>query len=190
MNRVRTILLLALISLIVPLSFQLTEKISDKPSAELIKKRKAKIDYSINNFTLISMNKQGNTQYHLSAESMVHFMESDETHVVEPRVTLNNQVEGNWIIQAKDGTVSSNGKNVLLQGKVKIQHGATKKQTPVTITTETLHINTENNTVSTKDNIKLEGNGLTLKAKGMLTELGQETIQLLAKVRGTYAPSQ
>ena len=188
MTKIRTFLLLILISLIVTLSVQLTEKFSDKPEDFTPLQRNANIDYSIDDFTLTSMDINGKTQYHLNASSMKHFQDTNETLVQAPSIELHNKSGHYWNIQAENGQVTEKSKSILLSGKVNIKRSATKQQKPFIITTESLLINAENNTVSTDETIQLVGDGISLKSKGMFTNLQTETIKFLSKVRGTYAP--
>lgn len=188
MTRIRTVLLLILISLIVTLSIQITEKFSSQPDTRTAQPRNSNIDYSIDNFTLTTMDIQGNTQYHLNAASMQHFQQSDETLLKSPTVNLHNQSGEQWLIRSKNGKVAAKGKSIMLTGKVAIERTATKQQKPLIITTESLLIVPDDNTISTRETITLTGDGITLQSKGMLTNIQTETINLLGKVRATYAP--
>jgi len=188
MTKIRTILLLILISLIVTLSIQITEKFSDQQSTGTTQQRDSNIDYSIDNFTLTTMNTLGNTQYHLNALSMQHFQQSDETILKMPSVTLHNKSGDQWLIHSKSGKVAPKGKNILLTGKVAIERAETKQKKPFIIITESLLIVPDDNTISTKDAITLTSDGITLQSKGMRANILTETITLLSKVRGSYAP--
>ncbi len=187
MTRLRTFLLLVLISLVATLSIQLTEKISEQAlpdGAQL----KGEIDYSIENFNLTLIDKTGKMQYHLSADSMLHFEETDQTQLKKPNVELFRAADEHWQFKANGGNVGSRGHQVLLQGKVVIKGSSSEQKEPVIITTESLQISPKNNTISTHDEINLSGNGLSVQAKGMFVDMNDETIQLLARVRGSYAP--
>jgi len=187
MTRLRTFLLLVLISLAATLSIQLTKKISEQALPDSAKLQ-GEIDYSIENFNLTLMDKTGKMQYHLNADSMLHFKESDQTQLKKPNVELFRTADEHWQIKANGGNVSARGHQVLLNGNVVIKGTSGKQKEPLLITTESLKISPKNNTISTQDEIKLSGNGITIQAKGMLADMSNETIQLLARVRGSYAP--
>ncbi|NOY67610.1 MAG: LPS export ABC transporter periplasmic protein LptC [Gammaproteobacteria bacterium] len=188
MTRIRTFLVLILISLIVTLSIHLTEKFSDKVSTASPLQPNADVDYSIDDFTLTSMGLDGRTQYHMNASSMKHYQQSDEALLVTPEIKLHNEFGESWQVKAENGRVQGNNRSILLTGKVKLQQSATNQKKPFMITTESLLINIETNTISTNKIINLTGDGISLRSKGMFTNMQTETVKFLNKVRVTYAP--
>ena len=187
MTRLRTFLLLVLISLVVTVSIQLTEKISKQAIPDNAR-MEGEIDYSIQHFNLTLMNKTGKMQYHLSADSMLHFKESDLTQLKKPNIEMFRTATEHWQIKANGGSINPDGDQVILKGQVEIKGSSDGQKNPLVITTESLQISPDKNTVSTRDNIKLSGHGVLIQARGMLANMNDETIQLLAKVRGSYAP--
>jgi lipopolysaccharide export system protein LptC len=188
MTRLRTFLLLVLISVIVTASIQLSERISERALPVDSSLLKDEVDYSIEDFTLSLIDSGGKMQYHLSATSMLHYKLSDQTQLQEPSLELQRSPGEQWKIQARGGQVSPRGEDLLLQGNVRIERSATETPEPFTMTTESLQISTTNNTVSTQDIIHLKGGGITMQATGMFADLDQDNIQLLAKVRVSYVP--
>jgi len=188
MTRLRTILLLILISLMVTLSVQLTEQFSTQTINQADNSKAREVDYSIQNFNLTTMDTSGQTRYHLNAASMLHYQESDETSLEKLNIDLFREPRTHWNIQSSKGSVAAHGKSVDLSGKVVIKRGATPAQNELVITTSALHIDVEKNIVSTKQLIKLTSAGVNIQSKGLLANMNKQTINLLAKVRGTYAP--
>ena len=66
MTRLRTFLLLVLISVIVTASIQLSERITEQTLTTDINQIKDDVDYSIEDFKLSLIDNQGKMQYHLS----------------------------------------------------------------------------------------------------------------------------
>ncbi len=190
MTRLRTFLLLVLISVIVTASIQLSEQISEQTLPSDISQVKDEVDYSIEDFKLSLIDTEGKMQYHLSATSMLHYKLSDQTRLEDPNLELLRTPAEHWKIYANKGQVSPRGQDVTLQGKVRIARSATPTLEPLTMSTESLHINTTDNTVSTADLIHLKGSGISVRAKGMFADLDQEKIQLLAQVRVSYEPQR
>jgi len=185
MTRLRTILLLALISLIVTLSLQYTADIANIPTSKG-DRSEDNVDYSINNFTLVSMNPQGQTQYHLSAETMKHFQSDDSTKLQNPRIELHDETKNKWVISALMGDVSPHGKTITFMKQVRITHSGKTDQDQLTINTESLTIKPEQHLVSTRKQIHLTGKGLSVKSNGLKANTQKGLIQLLSKVRGVY----
>ena len=190
MKRFRTFLLLVFVSLVVTFSFQITEMFSEKAIPSENARIQDEVDYSIENFSLAILDKSGKMQYHVNAISILHYKESDLTRLEGPHIELFRSPQEHWKIEAKCSNVSPGGKEVVLDGGVQIRRTTNDKQKPFIITTETLNINPDDNTISTQDNIQLQGNGISIKAKGMFANLGQETFQLLSGVRGSYVSPQ
>jgi lipopolysaccharide export system protein LptC len=190
MTRLRTFLLLVLISVIVTASIQLSERITEQALPTDISQIKDDVDYSIEDFKLSLIDSQGKMQYHLSAASMLHYKQSDQTQLQEPSLELQRTAEEQWKIEARKGQVSPRGKDLSLQGMVRIERTATETLEPFTMTTESLQISTSKNTVSTEDSVHLEGSGISIRAKGMFADLDQDKIQLLANVRVSYVPQR
>lgn len=188
MTRLRTILLLVLISLMVTLSVQLTEQFSTQTISQSGTGKTRDVDYSIKDFNLTTMDPGGQTQYHLSAANMLHYQESDETSLEKLNIDLFRAPRTHWNIQSSKGSVAPHGKSVELTGNVIIKRAEPTTKNPLVITTSTLHIDVEKNIVSTKATIKLRGNGINIQSKGLRANMNKQTIHLLAKVRGTYAP--
>ena len=188
MTRLRTFLLLVLIGVIVTAGIQFSEQITEQTVPYDIGQIKDEVDYSIEDFNLSLINKQGTMQYHLSAASMLHYKLSDQTRLLEPRLELLRTPGEHWKIHASKGQVSPRGKDVLFDGLVRIERSAARAQESFIMTTDSLHVNTVENTVSTEDSINLKGDGISMQARGMFADLDRDNIQLLAKVRVKYAP--
>ncbi len=190
MTRLRTFLLLVLISVIVTASIQLSEKITEQALPPDSSLSKDEIDYSIEDFNLSLLDKEGIMQYHLNAVSMLHYKKSDQTILKEPKLELLRTPGEQWQMLAREGQISPRGKDLLLQGKVSITRAATATQEALIMTTESLNISTSTNTVNTEDNIYLKGDGIKLQAKGLFIDINQELIQLLANVKVSYDPQR
>ena len=185
MTRFRTILLLAAISLIVTISLQYTQNISNKPAATRDKKE-ADVDYSVRDFTLVSMNTAGNVLYHLSATSMKHYQTDDSTRLLQPRIEFHDEKNNQWVISARTGNVGTRGKTIRFEQQVRLVHSGKNEQDQLTISTESLTIKPEQHLVSSRKLIKLTGKGLTIQSNGLKADTQKGLIKLLSRVRGTY----
>jgi len=186
MTRFRTFLLLAVISLIVTLSLQYTENISNK-SASIQDKNEADVDYSIRDFTLVSMNPRGNILYHLSAASMKHYQSDDSTRLLKPRIELHDEKKNKWVVSALTGDVSTHGETIRFKQQVQLIHSGKTDQDQLTINTESLTIKPKQHLVSTQKKIQMTGKGLVIQSDGLKADTQKGLIQLLSKVRGVYA---
>ena len=188
MKRFRIILILLAISLIVTISFKLTDILSTDVPALSVNLKHDTIDYSVDAFTLTTMDKTGNPQYHLTAEKMHHYQNSDITHVTTPSIEIYNAASGHWHIQATLGNITPRGKQVTLSGDVRITGKRPSSAGPITIKTASLTIEPERKIISTKDKISISSQGMNMQSKGMHADLNATTIELLSNVRGSYVP--
>ena len=187
MKRIRNFLVLLLISLIVTISVKMTEEFSRQSIPDNMR-LKGELDYSVENFSLAMMDKSGNVQYHLSADSMLHYRDTDLTQLDLPNVELFKKTNEHWLIKANQGKVSAKGSEIILAGDVELKSEVSTQQQPFVITTDNLNIKPETNTVSTEDPIMFSGDGVELSSTGMIADLDKETIKLLDKVRASYVP--
>jgi lipopolysaccharide export system protein LptC len=187
MKRIHTFLLLLLISVIVTISVKITEEFSRQSIPDNMR-LKGELDYSVENFSLAMMDKSGNVQYNLSADSMMHYRDTDTTRLDLPNIELFKKADEHWLIKANQGQVSTKGAEIVLSGDVELKSEVSTQQQPFIIMTENLNINPEKNTVSTKDQILFTGEGMKLSSTGMIADIENETIKLLNKVRASYVP--
>ncbi|NOY17102.1 MAG: LPS export ABC transporter periplasmic protein LptC [Gammaproteobacteria bacterium] len=97
-------------------------------------------DYYIENFTAIGMDTDGNRQYLLEAERMVHFPDDDTSLLDKPHVIQYGSGRTPTHIYSETGWVSANGDEVKLTGNVRVIRGRDGTGSGGVTTTDTLNI--------------------------------------------------
>ncbi len=97
-------------------------------------------DYYIENFSAVGMDTDGNRQYVLEAERMVHFPDDDTSLLDKPHVIQYEPGRAPTHIYAETGWVSANGDEVKLTGNVRVIRGRDSTGSGGVTTTDTLNI--------------------------------------------------
>jgi lipopolysaccharide export system protein LptC len=97
-------------------------------------------DYYIENFYAVGMDTDGNRQYVLEAERMVHFPDDDTALLDKPHVIQYEPDRAPTHIYSETGWISANGDEVILTGNVRVIRGRDSTGSGGVTTTEKLNI--------------------------------------------------
>ncbi len=81
-------------------------------------------DYTIENFTATEMNAQGERKHELRAARMVHYADDDTSDLTQPYLIQFPPGAAAVHTRADRGQISPNGKEILMQGNVRVTRGA------------------------------------------------------------------
>jgi lipopolysaccharide export system protein LptC len=90
-----------------------------------------------------------------------------------------------WTLRADTGTIPRGGKIIQLDGNVVAETRAADA-VPATIRTDHLSYDTRTDVASTDRDVTIDYAGSAVHASGMRASLGENRLELLARVRGTY----
>jgi lipopolysaccharide export system protein LptC len=97
-------------------------------------------DYYIENFYAVGMDTDGNRQYVLEAERMVHFPDDDTALLDKPHIIQYEPDRAPTHIYSETGWISANGDEVILTGNVRVIRGRDSTGSGGVTTTEKLNI--------------------------------------------------
>jgi lipopolysaccharide export system protein LptC len=97
-------------------------------------------DYYIENFTAVGMDTEGNRQYVLEAERMVHFPVDDTALLDKPHVIQYEAERAPTHIYSETGWISANGDEVILTGNVRVIRGRDSTGSGGVTTTDKLNV--------------------------------------------------
>ena len=97
-------------------------------------------DYYIENFTAVGMDIDGNRQYVLEAERMVHFPDDDTSLLDKPHVIQYESERSPTHIYSETGWISADGDEVILTGNVRVIRGRDSTGSGGVTTTDKLNI--------------------------------------------------
>ena len=81
-------------------------------------------DYTIENFTATEMNAQGRRKHELRAERLAHYADDDTSDLTQPYLIQYPPDAAPIHTRADRGRVSPDGKEILMQGNVRVTRGA------------------------------------------------------------------
>lgn len=145
-------------------------------------------DYIIDNFTIITFDRNGNPESTVAATKMLHYPDDDTTELLAPRIVHSREGRPRMMLHADRGTLSPDGEEVFLFGNVLMTRDATADAGPARVQTTFLHILRSRSLVRTDREVEIAEEGRYLSGRGM--EYNNETQQLVLhdRVRGRFEP--
>lgn len=144
----------------------------------------------VDRFVATRMNALGVRQYTLTSPHLVQLPGAEGTQLERPVMEM-FQEDGRtreWLIEAEQGWLASDNKLIRLERKVSLTRPATSGKLPVVIDTHDVLIHADTKIVETSAPARLETPNGVLEGVGLKARLNEKRIELLSKVRGTYAP--
>ena len=144
-------------------------------------------DFTVDDFTITTMDLSGAPARRLTAREMRHYPDDDSTELDLPRLTLFNQDAPPWLIRSERGWVSPDGELVLLLGRVFIDRDGTEEEAPMHLVTRDLRVQRQAEYAETDQPVSANSGSSQVQAVGMQAWLGEPMrIKLLSRVRGRY----
>lgn len=180
----RTSISLIIVLILALLSLWLQEAFKEVPIITT-KKDEHFPDYFMENFSITSMNAEGNPDYILHASKMNHFADDDSSELIQPLIEF-RQNQGDWTVSAQRAVYLRQQSLIHLYDKVQIRRLGSGKSEPLSIDTDYLKIDTENQVAETDILAHIKTTELALDTKGMVFDNRKGILELLSEVRGTY----
>lgn len=144
-------------------------------------------DYFSTGYRKWEMGEDGLLKSKLTAARMTHYSDDDTTHLDKPLMIFHNGGAPSWIIDADAGVLSPDGKDLRLQGKVKVERAPGKGVKPLIINTTNVSVKPETHYAETADWAELLSPPNRTTGVGMKLVFAQPVhLQLLSKVHGKY----
>ena len=144
-------------------------------------------DYFSKGYTKWEMNEFGALKKKLLADEMIHYSDDGVTHLVNPVMYFINEKTPPWVVKSETGILSSDGKDLLLNGQVTIDRAKAVGVSPLTINTSILRVKPETSYAETNEWAELISLPNKTTGTGMkLTFIEPVHLQLLANVKGKY----
>lgn len=144
-------------------------------------------DYFSKGYTKWEMSELGALKNELLADEMIHYSDDGITRLVNPTMFFHNDKTPPWVVRSETGILSSDGNDLLLDGKVTIDRAKAPGVTPLTINTSILKVNPKTSYAETTQWAELISPPNRTTGTGMkLTFIEPIHLQLLANVKGFY----
>jgi lipopolysaccharide export system protein LptC len=144
-------------------------------------------DYFSKGYTKWEMNEIGKLKSKLVAEQMTHYADFWATHMDKPVIEFFNEKAPPWVVEAEAGLLSSDGKQLQLNGKVKVNRNKDKNVRQLVINTSNVMVNPETSYAETNAWAELISPPNITTGRGMkLTFKEPIHLELLSQVKGKY----
>ena len=142
-------------------------------------------DYFMENFTITTMNKQGQPAYVLTAKRLDHFADDDTTEIIQPSIVF-KEAGGDWSISAERAHILTSNNIIHLYDNVNIIREPTDRQKYLSIKTAYLKVHTDNKIAETDILAHIKTQQLELDTTGMVFDSNKGILKLLSEVKGSY----
>ena len=152
-----------------------------------LKTKEHSADFFSNGYNKVEMNQEGLRRSELIAEKMIYYGDDDTTELTKPIMTFYNEDQSTWVIAADTGWISPDGKDLLLNGNVKIERKKASDVRPIHIKTTNLRVKPEKNYAETDEWVEIINPPDRTEGVGMQIYYTKPVhLKLLSKVRGRY----
>lgn len=141
------------------------------------------VDAYAKDFTMFSMNEQGQPYYTLTAELMEHFNDTGESDITLPVFNFSKD-DKEWVISAKRGKIDKDNIWVTLNDDVVMLQK--NSDNPLQLKTSKMRFNTRTQTARSDNKVDITQGKLSLKSNGMIFHNITGNLELLAGVNGIY----
>lgn len=146
-------------------------------------------DYFLDDFETTVAAKDGSLHYRLNGASMTHYPDTDTALLEQPRLLVNADDGGRWLLSAARATVEQKDGFIHLQGQVIVhREGQSKAGENLTLETEILNIYVDDDYAETDEDVKITRPTGVTRARGMRADFSRRHLYLKAQVRGEYVP--
>ena len=142
-------------------------------------------DYYMENFTTLSMEKNGAPKNKLYAVYMAHYPDDDTTELLQPRMEIYRAGRPPLFITAKKGWVTSNNNVLLLQGDVRLWEDDELGQRTLQVDTTEVRVLMDDEYAETDQPATIFSNHSTIKGSGMRAYLKESRLEVLKHERTT-----
>lgn len=140
------------------------------------------------NFEALRTTPDGRPQYRLSAKTLKHYSGSKRSEMDAPRFAQLDPSAGDVRAEAKRATVSPEGDEIDLQGKVVIIRAARPGQAAMTLRTERLLVYPERDLLHAPGAVTLNDGTLAVRAGAMDYDAKRRVVKLSGRVSARLQP--
>lgn len=186
MAEARTALNMTLLLAAAAASWALSFRAGETPTAHS-EPTHAGIGYYATDARLSATDDQGRVRYRVTAAAVEQQPRDGSVELQQVIIHYDPPQGRPWDLHSDAGSMPPGGKMVALTGNVVAETRAGDAP-PATIRTDYLKFDAASDVVTTNREVHLDQAGSRVRAIGMRADLARERIELLAEVRGSYAP--
>ena len=148
----------------------------------------ARSDYILENFELTALDEDGKESFSLQAPRLERDPGGKSLTITLPRFSFPDHASGRWLATSQSAWVAEKGVEVRLIDKVKMIGPPTPLGDRTRFNTEHLQIFPKQDLALSQDLVTVSRADSILRGTGLRADMKTHHIQLLANVKGRYAP--
>ena len=180
----RTTITLAIFIIIAVGSFWFLQNLTEEPVSDISADSHFP-DYFMENFSITSLNSQGEPEYILKAAKMLHYSDDDKAELDQPFINI-KQTDNDITLSASKAVFLQQENIIYLHDKVIIHRAASKTQSELSIFTDYLKIDTNTHIAETHLAARVKTPAAELNTIGLKLDNMQGIVKLQSQVKGTY----
>ena len=165
------------------LSWKSIEQLTNSPS-------ESRIDYYLNDFTLMKTDGDGKVRYHVTGQHLTHNQGTGASDIYQPYVEARSDDGELVTINAQKATQEGKSGNMSLSGEIKVHKPLFKGSPEFMLTTQNMTYNPTTQTISSADDINLVSDQGYLHGTGFETNLDEQELRILSNVQAEFKPAQ
>jgi lipopolysaccharide export system protein LptC len=143
-------------------------------------------DYVVDDVSATNLDKSGRPETTLTARRMVRFFDDETTEIEEPRLVQFREEGPPFRVVAERGTLSSDGEEVRLFGKVVLSRDASKERPELRMETTYLQVFPKTEVFRTPEPVLITEGRSQLAGVGLEYDNKARRLELKARVSGTF----
>ncbi len=149
-----------------------------------------KADYFLEKFKTISYDANGDPEYVLTGNTLLHYPSRNASELTAPVVILNRQKQPAWTLKSTRGWFDEISEAIRLEGEVFIYRKAFADNPEVVITTSEVTVQTQSRIIKSANKVKVQSQDWTLHSDGFKSNIVDGKLSLLSNVRAHYETKQ
>lgn len=183
MNKLRSFLLLLLVSTAALLAGFIYKNFHRLPSSVSVEFTGEGVDIGMKNFHVVD-EEAGEKKWELKADKAEIIDSRDVTELKEARLTLYRPQEKDILVTADKGVVQNKSKNLEVTGNVVVFDGE------FTLKSNKLNCESDAKLISTDEFVEIKGKNFEVTGSGMISDLGEERMEILNNVKMVMYPEK
>jgi len=142
-------------------------------------------DFVVDKFTVRRFNTEGALQHVMTAQKMLHYADDDTTDVVAPQLTYFGKDQLTRLT-AQTAWVSKDGKEVTLNGDVRMVRAATPDHPELSLVTSKLRVFPDDEQARTDAVVTITQEKSVITGTGLEADNRTHVVKLLGRVKGFF----
>jgi lipopolysaccharide export system protein LptC len=159
-----------------------------RPAPRPAPQEQARSDYTLENFELVTLDDDGKESFSVRAPHLERDPQGKSLTITKPQFSFPARSGGRWNATAGSAWVGPKGELVRLEQNVALVGPPGERNVRTVMRTARLEIQPKQDKASSPALVTIERGDSILQGKGLRADLKTHRVELLADVKGRYAP--